>query len=131
MPGMVETRRFTKLAWLVMLGWAVLLGLWAVQPLTDQVPTGKVDGAGTSVTVECARPIDADPGPDQPLPDVQPPRKYERQACVEQHSDNRVMLFVNVVLIAVIAVGLIVVPRRLNRRAATGPTGQTPAPADP
>lgn len=121
---MGQARRFTTVAAWVLAVWAALLGLWAMQPLSDQVPTGKVDGAATSVSVECARPIDADPGPDGALPELEPPQKYQRDACVEQHSDNRWMLLVNVVLIAGIAVGLIAVRLRLRHTSATDISGQ-------
>jgi len=124
---MGEARRVTTIAASVLLVWAVLLGLWAIQPLTDQVPTGEVDGAATSVSVECGRPIDAEPGPDQPLPDLEPPQKYQREACVAQHSDNRWMLIANVVLMAAIAVGLIIVRLRVGRSDPTVVEGQPPS----
>lgn len=73
---------------MVLVVWAALLGVWAMQPLNDQVPTGEVEGVATSVSVECARPIDADPGPAGGLPELEPPRQYERQPCVEQATSN-------------------------------------------
>ena len=127
---MGEARRVTTIVAWVLLVWTVLLGLWAMQPLTDQVPTGKIDGVATLVPVECARPIDADAGPDS-LPELEPPQRFGREPCVEQHSDNRWMLLVNVVLIAAIAIGLIAVRLQLRRSPKATDSGQASAAATP
>jgi hypothetical protein len=108
---MAVTRRFKTVAWWVLLVWVAALSVWALRPLTDHVPTGVVDGEHTSVAVECARPIENHAGPDEAIPAVQPPRAYERDACTQQHRENRWMLLVNIVLIAGLAIGLITVAR--------------------
>ncbi len=108
---MAATRRFKTVAWWVLLMWVAALSVWALRPLTDHVPTGVVDGQRTSVAIECARPFENHAGPDDTIPTVQPPRAYERDACTEQHRENRWMLLVNIVLIAGIAVGLLATTR--------------------
>jgi hypothetical protein len=104
----------------------VLLALWSLRPLHDQVPTGVVDGARTSVTVSCARPLSADPGPTEALPELSPSAAFEREPCVQQHRENRRMLWLNVVLIAGAAAALAYSSsrhRRGDRRAVEAAAG--------
>ena len=60
---MVRSGRSWRVSWALLVLWGIGLGVWAVTPLDDNVPTGYVDGEWTSISIECARPIDAHSGP--------------------------------------------------------------------
>lgn len=99
-------RRGLRVGSVTLLLWCVGLGWWATSTLTDNVPTGEVDGRATSVEVECARPIDSETNGADALPVLEPPRQFEREPCIPQHRENRVLLFANAVLALILVAGL-------------------------
>jgi len=95
--------------------WALFVGVWAVRPQEDHVPTGVIDGEHTFQVVACNSPVAGDPGPNGPLPELADGRAYQRVACAEMHGEQRRVLVFDVVAVAVLVAGLVVARRRWTR----------------
>jgi hypothetical protein len=104
-PKPTRTRpRWPIIALLGVLVWTAVVLFWASQPITDHVPTGKVDNVPTNVAVECPAPWSGSSAATQPLPSLPDGEAYERDACTVAH-DQAHLLFIFDLLVAVIAVG--------------------------
>jgi hypothetical protein len=96
--------------WLLgaLLVWIALVLVWAMQPISDTVPTGIVKGVETTREVQCHSPLSGDTEPDGPVPTLSRPRAYERTPCETPIENGRTIFWVDVVLVVV---GLVVLVR--------------------
>lgn len=121
----------TRAALLVVI-FAVAVGIWATRPLhetldvgTDWNPTLLVPPQGAKdvrVDIECNSLLDSSPRPDTPLPPLtpqpadKPPLAYPREPCVFVHSDARRAFGIDV-LVVIAALGTLTYLGRRSRRA--------------
>lgn len=111
---------------------ALVVGLWAVQPLEDSIPVG-IDWSPTvasppepqrllSQDVECNSLFDSSARPDEPLPvlPVQPQDRpdlaFQREPCELVHSQARIVFGIDVLFTAGALAALVWISRRLRRR---------------
>jgi hypothetical protein len=111
----------TLLVWI-----AACLVMGAI-PITDTVPTGAgPDGVRTFEDITCHSALSTSNAPDEPLPELDPPREYEREPCRSAHSQTRLMLWIDVILALA---GVAIVTRKLvqdRRHASNGAPALTP-----
>jgi hypothetical protein len=85
---------------------------WATTPLTETTPVLGPDrspfldagGSGVSVEIECPSPIDGMSTPTVSLPEG---AVLEREACERTHSENRMLLWINVMIVLLIGGALV------------------------
>lgn len=77
--------------------WIVLCLALSARPLVDHVPTGFVDGKATSEPVSCHSTLSGSNAAAEPLPEIEPPRAYERRACESIHSQARLLLWIDLI----------------------------------
>jgi hypothetical protein len=122
----------TTRATLVVVIFALVVGIWATRPLneslhvgTDWTPTLLVPPEGArevQVEIQCNSLLDSSPGPDGPLPALtpqpsdKPPLAYPRQPCVFVHEDARRAFAIDI-LVVVLALGTLGYIRRRSHRA--------------
>ena len=125
-------------ATLVVLIFALAVGIWATRPLheslhvgTDWTPTLLVPPQAEEeahVEVECNSLLESSPRSDAPLPELtpqpadKPPLAYPREPCVFAHGDARRAFAIDV-LVVVVALGALAYLRRRSHR-----THATPGP---
>ena len=118
-------------ATLVILIFALAVGVWATRPLheslhvgTDWTPTLLVPPQGAKevhVEVECNNLLASSPRSDAPLPALtpqpadKPPLAYPREPCVFVHSDARRAFAIDVLVVAVALLTLAYL-RRISHR---------------
>lgn len=106
--GLSRGRR-TAIALLI--AWFVAVLWWALQPVTDAVPTS----AGTQPTsqvVHCDAPLSGNNGPSGPVPSLPPGQAYQREPCTQMHSQYRSLFLADTVLVVVVIALLVGVRRR-------------------
>jgi hypothetical protein len=64
----------------------------------DHVPTGLVDDKATSEPVRCHSTLSGSNAAAEPLPEIEPPRAYERRACQSIHSQARLLLLIDLIV---------------------------------
>jgi hypothetical protein len=130
----------TMRATLVILIFALAVGVWATRPLheslhvgTDWTPTLLVPPQGeqeVQVDVECNNLFASSPRSDAPLPALtpqpadKPPLAYPREPCVFVHSDARRAFAIDV-LVVVAALATLAYLRRRSRRTRVVPGAGT------
>lgn len=107
--------------------WIVLCLVLAARPLVDHVPTGFVDNKPTSEPVGCHSTLSGSDAATEPLPEIEPPRAYERQACESIHSQARLLLWIDL-LVALAGAAFLSRKIARDRPRRTGAT-RTPATA--
>jgi hypothetical protein len=121
----------TTRATLVVVIFALVVGIWATRPLneslhvgTDWTPTLLVPPEGArevQVEVQCNSLLESSPGPDGPLPALtpqpsdKPPLAYPRQPCVFVHEDARRAFAIDILVVVVALVALAYIKRRSRR----------------
>jgi hypothetical protein len=132
-----STKRLSLAAVAVLFYFALLLVVWAGQPLDDFVPVG-TDWAPTvavppgsqhlvSQRVICNTLFASDPRPEEPLPVLtpQPPGhfalEYQREPCALVHSNARLVFLISL-LTVIIALALIVTLAIRTRRVERQPS---------
>jgi len=129
---MSRLRSRTTRATLVVLLFALAVGVWATRPLhetmyvgTDWTPTTLVPPQGTKevhVRVECNNLLSSSAQSDNavpaltPQPPDKPPLAYPREPCVFVHSDARRAFAIDIFVI-VLALGLLAYASRRSRDA--------------
>ena len=104
--------------------WIVLCLAMSVRPLVDHVPTGLVDDKPTSEPVSCHSALSASNAAAEPLPEIEPPRAYQRQACQSLHSQTHLLLWINLI---VAVAGAAFVSRRIAQDRVRGTEARPPA----
>jgi hypothetical protein len=136
----------TTRATLVVVIFALVVGIWATRPLneslhvgTDWTPTLLVPPEGArevQVEVQCNSLLESSPGPDGPLPALtpqpsdKPPLAYPRQPCVFVHEDARRAFAIDILVVVVALATLAYIKRRSRRAHSTegsGPLEHQPA----
>jgi hypothetical protein len=121
----------TTRATLLVVLFAIAVGIWATRPLhesmhvgTDWTPTLLVppqDAKEVQVEIECNSLLASSPRPDTPLPVLtpqpagKPPLAYPREPCVFVHSDARRAFAIDVIVVLA-ALGTLVYLRRRSHR---------------
>lgn len=107
-----ETRpSWPRWALTALLVWMAACLVMGAMPITDAVPTGAgPDGARTFEDITCHSALSTSNRPDEPLPQLDPPREYEREPCRSAHDQTRLMLGIDVV---VALAGAAIVVRKL------------------
>lgn len=105
--------------------WIVLCLALSARPIVDHVPTGRVDDKPTSEAVSCHSALSGSNAAAEPLPEIEPPRAYERRPCQSIHSQARLLLWIN--LIVALAGAAFVVRRIALDRVRGAEARQTPA----
>src|SRR5262245_24702420 len=129
---MSRLRSRTTRAALVVLLFALAVGIWATRPLhetlhvgTDWTPTlldPPEAATEVRVTVECNSLLSSSPRSDDPLPALttqppdKPPLAFPREPCVFVHADARRAFAIDV-LVVVVALGMLAYLRRRSHRA--------------
>ena len=122
-----------QIAFLVVILYAIVIGIWAVRPLsesldvgTDWTPTLLDPPQGSREVrqeVSCNSLLSGSPRSDEPLPELavqpadKPPLAFARVPCQFVHSDARRAFVIDIVAIAA-AVGLLVWLSRRRRETA-------------
>ncbi len=115
-------------ALVTLLVWLAACLLMGSRPLIDAVPIGlDADNLPTSQDVECHSALSPSNAPAEPLPELEPPHEYEYTPCKSMHSENRKMLWFDVLLGLAGSAALVRKMRSDRRKAAAAP--QEPAPA--
>jgi len=124
----IDRPRWPKYALVGLLVWIALTLALATRPLVDHVPTGIVNGKVTSEPITCHSPLSTSNAPVHPLPELEPPRVYNREACTSIHSQNRTLIKVDIAIALVGTVVLLrVIARRRGREApVVGPSAPQP-----
>jgi hypothetical protein len=127
----------TTRATLVVVIFALAVGIWATRPLheslhvgTDWTPTLLVPPQAAKevhIEVECNNLFASSPGPDSlppltPQPADKPALAYPRQPCVFVHGDARRAFAIDVFVVLAALAGLAYLRRRSHRTAATPAT---------
>ncbi len=117
-----------RLALIALLVWIAACLLLASRPLVDAVPIGlDAENQPTSQDVECHSALSTSDAPAEPLPELKPPHEYEYPPCRSVHSENRRMLWFDV-LLALAGSALLVRKMRSDRRRAAHPQDPAPVP---
>lgn len=121
-----ETRpSWPRWALTTLLVWIAACLLIAAQPIVDSVPTGAgPDGVRTFEDITCHSALSTSNAPDEALPELDPPREYEREPCRSAHDQTRLMLGIDVVIALV---GIAIVARKYVTDRRPTPT-EEPAP---
>lgn len=98
------------------------MAFWVDEPLHDYAPTGNVPNLGTpdpndtvetSIRVACRSPWSASAGPLDDLPVLEAPRAYQDTPCAASHRDARLILFLDIAVVALaFAAGAFLLTRR-------------------
>src|SRR5262245_2036069 len=129
---MSRLRHGSTRATLVVLLFALAVGIWATRPLHESLPVG-TDWTPTlldppqaatevHVVVECNSLLSASPLSDTPLPVLppqppdKPPLAFPREPCVFVHADARRAFAIDI-LVVVLALGMFAYFSRRSRRA--------------
>ena len=116
---------------LIVLLFAVVVGIWATRPLheslhvgTDWTPTLLVPPQGAKevhIRVECNSLLSSSPRSDEPLPELtpqppdKPPLAYPREPCVFVHSDARRTFAIDILVVVAALAMLAYLGRRSHR----------------
>lgn len=73
--------RWALVALLAVVSWSAFLALWAVRPMVDHVPTGIIQETATTEDVTCHSPLSRNESVRGQLPEIDPPRAYQRTPC--------------------------------------------------
>ena len=95
-----------RVAIALLIAWFVAVVWWALQPVTDAVPTS----AGTQPTsqvVHCDAPLSGNDGPSGPVPSLPPGQAFQREPCTQLHTQYRALFLADAVLTVVVIVLLI------------------------
>jgi hypothetical protein len=97
---------------------------WAVRPVSETVPTGRVRGVQTHHTVQCDSPLSGNGSATGPLPQLRPGQEYERTPCERTVNQDRILFFLDVALALLVFIALAATwkPQRVTR-----PVEMTPA----
>jgi hypothetical protein len=111
----------------VLAAWFAFVFVWALRPVSDAVPTGTVDNQHTTQTVSCSAPLSSEASVRGSLPPLPAGREYERQPCVEQHHQYRLLFWLDTAFVLLAACGVMLATRpRLTQHRAE-PTDLVPA----
>jgi hypothetical protein len=87
--------------------WLAVILWWASTPVTDNAPTGVINGAQTSQKVHCDSVLSGSSKPVGPLPVLTDGRVFERPPCDLPYQHNLRLFELNIVLV-VAGVGALV-----------------------
>jgi hypothetical protein len=119
-------RRILLLCLIILGAWYASVFTWATRPVVDHVPTGPVQRSGpsgattvveTREPVACSAPLERRAGARAPLPELDPPRSYQRPACpADVHLQLRRLFWVDTLFSFAVAVLLTVAVLRTGGR---------------
>ena len=82
-----------------LVGWIVVVAIWASRPISDTVPTGTIKNVETNQTVQCDSPLSGNTTSTAPLPVLHGARSYERPPCDMPIHNGRIIFWVDVAVV--------------------------------
>ena len=127
---MVANRRLAMVAVPVLVWYACVVVLWALQPLSDSVPVGFDNTlktpANVSVSVDCNTLFDSASRDSSPLRVLKPqpagkaPLKFQREPCVVPHREARIVFALDTLLFIAVLGCVAWFAVRMRRSSETG-----------
>lgn len=91
-----------------LLVWIALVTGWAMQPMSDTVPTGTTkEGVETSQRIQCDSPLSGNDEPTGRVPVLHRGRAYERTPCEMPIENGRVIFWADIAVVLLVAVILV------------------------
>jgi hypothetical protein len=118
-PALSQQGGWLRLAVVVLLVWGVVAVVWASRPITDEVPLTPRPAAESDVpdtlAVQCNSFLSSSARDDTPLPTPPEGFSLSRTPCESQHTEGRILLGINL-LVVVVGLALVIPPWRRQRR---------------